>query len=115
MLMTNFNLSAQAFNDIEVKQIWVGAYNSGAEAAVRVFTSAGTFVNTNIACDRSDAFVIVSGVLNSAGGVIPGNIYFDQQYSMLLAAKYSGDTVDAWISGCTEDGKFPRAARLSIK
>lgn len=98
----------QAVNNVEINQIWVGAYSPGGEATVRIFTDSGTFTT----CDRSDAFVITSGPLSSAATSVQ-KVYFDQQYSLLLASLQAGKSVSLWTSGCTVDGKFTVATRVS--
>ena len=105
------NVSAQQVTDIEIRQIWTGGYSDGSSAAVRIFTAANTFSG----CNRTDAFVITSGNTSpdSNGAVRLQNIYFEQQFSQLLAAQHAGDSVTVFISGCTSDGNWPRAIRVT--
>jgi len=110
ILLFSGNAWSQAVDGIVVNEIWAGGYSDGGEAVVRIYTNSGTFST----CTRSDGFVIYSGALSSTS-VVPQNLYFEQQYSMLLAAQHAGDTVSVFVSGCTADGKWPKANRITSK
>ena len=106
-------VNAQEFTDININQLWAGGYTDGNVATTRVITTGGTFVGLNTVgqCDRTDAFVIVAGVLDTSAQTK----YFEQQYSMLLAAQFAEKPVTVFISGCTSDGRWPRALRVTTQ
>ena len=55
--------------------------------------------------------MIVPGVLDTSAQTR----YFEQQFSQLLAAQFADKTVDVFISGCTSDGVFTRALRVTTE
>jgi len=63
-------------------------------------------------CDRSDAFVIYS---EKEGEESNQNLFFEQQFSMLLTAQNANKNVEAWLHSCTADGKFPMATIITLK
>ena len=112
-VLASWSLYAQQFDNVNIKQMWSGAYNDGARAAVRVFTTGGTFSSGNgvgVQCTRTDAFIIRTGTL---GVDQPANINFELQFSMLLAAQHADESISVWVSGCSQDGNYPVATRIT--
>lgn len=110
LLSFSSTTGAQQFNDVSVDQIWAGGRTDGTFGGLtRVVTSASTFTNLNNTCERTNEFVIYAG--NNPDGL--QRQYWEQQFSLLLAAQQSNSNVTVFISGCTEDGVWPRAVRVT--
>ena len=104
--------SAQQFVNVPVAQLWAGGYTDNGIGTARVLTEQNNrFTNlTEVGqCERTDAFVIVAGVLPTSNQTM----YFEQQYAQLLASQHANKNVSVFISGCTSDGRWPRALRVT--
>ena len=98
---------------LEIREIWGGGYPSNADRTYTRLSLATPHIDTE--CSNQNIIVI-----RSAPTGIPGvrneilNEVYEQQYAIALAALINGNKVRVFLAGCTPDGLYSVALRLSV-
>ena len=114
IIVSFFSATASAggpIDNLQVVEILAAGYTDGTDRPITRIRLASAHDNPDN-CNNA-TYIVIRGSLAGEADTVQ-TTYYEQQFTVALAALAGGKTLSAWVSGCTSDNKFPLATRLSI-